>query len=252
MLKRGLSTFAVPEPLKTSISRKAKDHEIVIERVFRQYLEAVVNNRNGCLAVRYTPAGLSGSIPETIRGPTGDSFSGEEMEAEVTIRVLTPLFYARIVRYGSIIEALSEEAKQGQTVEVERSDEFALRLRRDDGCSVRARNYGLMDRLTVRSISLLRRPPKSLTSPASPHLNSQENSAKKRLDEREDGNDLASYCRSSKERRAYRLAVLKLLLSDWLAAGNLDLLALERLVVRVGLVWVVANGLRDFLHRVLL
>lgn len=253
LFKRGLSIFTVPEPLKTSISRKAKDHEIVIERVFRQYLQAVVDSSKGYLTIRYTPAGLSGFMAETIKSSATESAGKDNMEAEVTVRVLTPLFYARMVRYGSAIETLLEEAKQGQTLEVKRLDEFVLRLRREDGCASRTRKYGLMDRLTMRSISLLRRPPKPLLNPTPLHLDSQENSSKNTgLDEREDGNDLVSHCSDLEEAQAYRLAVLKLLLSDWLAAGNLDLLAMERFIVRVGLIWVVVNGLRAFLHRVLM
>lgn len=253
MFKRGLSIFTVPEPLKISISRKANDHEIVIERVFRQYLQAVVDSSKGYLTIRYTPAGLSGFMTETIKSSATDSAGKDNMEAEVAIRVLTPLFYARMVRYGSVIEALLEEAKQGQTLEVKRLDEFVLRLRRDDGCAARTRKYGLMDKPTMRSISLLRRPPKPLLNPTPLHLDSQEKSSKNTgLDEGEDGNDLVSHCSDSEEAQAYRLAVLKLLLSDWLAAGNLDLLAMERFIVRVGLIWVAVNGLRAFLHRVLM
>lgn len=253
MFKRGLSIFTVPEPLKTSISRKAKDHEVVIERVFRQYLQAAVDGANSCLTVRYTPAGLPGSMTEIIKNSAARSPGKEKTEAAATIRVLTPLFYARMVRYGSVIEALLGEAKQGQTLEVERLDEFVLRLRRDGGCAARATKYGLMVRLTMRSISLLRYPPKPLINPTSLYLASEEKSSKQEgLTEGEDGKDLVSLCTDPKEARAYRLAVLKLLLSDWLAAGNLDLLAMERFIVRVGLIWVVGNGLRDILHRILL
>ena len=252
MFRRGLSIFTVPEPLKTSISRKAKDHEAVFEKVFRQYLQTAVDGPKGYLTVRYTPAGLPGSMTETIKNSAARSPGIEKTEAVATVRVLTPLFYARMVRYGSVIEALLEEAKQGQTLEVERLDEFVLRFRRDDGCAVRATKYGLMDRLTMRSISMLRRPPKPLINPTSIHVGSHERFSKQEvLDEREDGNDLVSLCTDPEEARAYRLAVLKLLLSDWLAAGNLDLLVVERFIVRVGLIWVVGNGLRDILHRVL-
>lgn len=252
LFKRGLSIFTVPEPLKTSISRKAKDHEVAIEKVFRQYLQAVVDSAKGRLRIRYKSAGLSGSMTESIASSITHSAGEDEMETEVTIRVLTPLLYARMVRYGSVLEALLEETKQGQTLEVERLEEFVLRLRRDNGCAVRARTYGLMDRLTMRSISLLRRPPKPLINPTSLDPKNQEKSSKKGLDERGDVNDLMSLCADPEEARAYRLALLKLLLSDWLAAGNLDLLAMERFIGRIGLIWVVGNGLRAFLHRVLM
>ena len=245
--KRGLSIFTVPEPLKTSMPRKAKDHEVVIERVFRQYLQAVANSVKG-LTVRYTPAGLPGSKAEIVKNCAGK----EDMDAaEITIIVLTPLFYARMVRYRSVIEALREEAKQGQTLEVERFDEFVLRLRRYDRCSVRVRKYGLVDRLTMRTISLLRRPLKPPLNPTPPHLDNQKNSSKNTgLDERENGDNLVSRYTDPEEARAYRLAVLKLLLSDWLAVGNLDLLSMERFIVRIGIIWVVGNGLRDILRRV--
>lgn len=257
MFKRGLSIFTVPEPLKTSISRKAKDHEIVIEGLFRQYLKNMAKNAKDGLLMSYMAAGIQGATAEVIMSPATQN-AATEVTRFVAFRVLTPAFYSRMVRYETVARAMKQEARQGQTLEVEGLDEL-LKAATEEYQVVESK-CGLVDRVIKFFISLLRRGAKSLGNTKAEksealkaahqeaamgqEVKTAEATKVNSVDDM--GSDL-----NEGEIYLYRMAVLKLLLSDWVALGNMDLLALERFIVRVGLMWMVGNGLQNVLHRLL-
>lgn len=256
MYKRGLYIFSVPEPLKTSICRKAKDHEVVIEGAFRQYLQKLVDYTKTTLVVHYTAAGIPGATTEVVRTSAATDGAMEVTEV-VSIRVLTPLFYARMVRYETVEVALEEEARQAQTLEIEGLGHLLTPT--DDVFPVVSPKRGLVDTVTARSMSLLRRIPNTLTATKAARIDVLKDRyvdahKKPATDARTKGSfmtDLDFLINDKEELHLYRTAVLKVLLSDWLAVGNADLLALERLVFRIGLIYMAGNGLQNLLHNIL-
>lgn len=104
-----------PEPRKETIARKADEMEQYIEGHFRRYLRDQIENCDGNLVLRYMPAGLAdGDAEEEIMSSPSAQLSSGSIAME--IRVLTPIFYSRLVQYSSIAEALANESTLSATV----------------------------------------------------------------------------------------------------------------------------------------
>ncbi|KAH9217804.1 hypothetical protein DL95DRAFT_250880, partial [Leptodontidium sp. 2 PMI_412] len=104
-----------PEPRRETMARKADETELCIEGHFRQYLREQVESYDGDVVVRYVSAGLVGvdAQEEIMSSPSSQLSSGS---AAVEVRVLTPLFYSRLVQYDSVADALATESTLSATV----------------------------------------------------------------------------------------------------------------------------------------
>lgn len=164
-----------------------------------------------------------------------------------------------MVRYETVEVALEQEARQGQALETEGLDRLLSTT--DDTFPVVISKRGLVDRVMARSMSLLRRAPDTLTSTKAAQtqawktqnhkVDARKKPATDERTERTFTSDFGFLINDKEELHQYRMAVVKLLMSDWLAVGNMDLLALERLVVRVGLIYMAGNGVQNVLHTLL-
>ncbi len=252
MFKKGLHNFTVPEPLKVSISRKALSHEFVIEAVFRKWLKNMVRKSDRKVVFLYTAAGVPGSGRERERmaSPSAKAVGDEEEIWDtdvIELDVLTPVFYARLVRYYTPLSAFEQEAAQGQTIKV--SDIASLRsiLQKSDGNEI-VGNEWAWPLLAAR----MRRQPKSLVVAKEGRGYAEAAMPAPRMEDLETcDNALDAFVKphfGDVGQRKYRRAVLKLLVSDHVALSNMDLLALECFLVRAGLVWMAGNAVRMLLH----
>ncbi|KAL8721809.1 MAG: hypothetical protein Q9181_007631 [Wetmoreana brouardii] len=102
--RRRLHVWYRPEVLKESIGRRATADEIIVEGVFRPYLRALVEISDTEYSIKYISPIPSAPIGGEIFNP--ESHSPRET---IELKVTTPLFYARLVRYSHISEFLSQE-----------------------------------------------------------------------------------------------------------------------------------------------
>ncbi|KXX76500.1 hypothetical protein MMYC01_208085 [Madurella mycetomatis] len=83
-----------PEPLKTSIGRRADSTERQLERIFRRYLGHLVEQSAAPLAVKYIASGISQDSTQLMLSPAARDRAGTTEELE--FKVLTPVFYTRL------------------------------------------------------------------------------------------------------------------------------------------------------------
>lgn len=103
-----------PEPRASTMCRPATTNQIFVKNIFRRYLRYVISSFPGTIQVKYIPAGIHPVETETMKF---DKSSNEGVEVE--IRILTPLFYTRLLHYTSLSEALLGESQEGnQTVSI--------------------------------------------------------------------------------------------------------------------------------------
>ncbi|KUJ16097.1 uncharacterized protein LY89DRAFT_648248 [Mollisia scopiformis] len=120
LFRRGVPWVSRPEPRKNTLSRHADPTEIHIEKHFWEYLEDRVMSSENDITLQYISAGLLGPSSE---GRTARSHTSGERTLE--IRVLTPIFYSRIVQYADIYAGLLQEI-QSKTITI--SDLTLLKL----------------------------------------------------------------------------------------------------------------------------
>ncbi|KAH8648940.1 hypothetical protein BGZ60DRAFT_390144 [Tricladium varicosporioides] len=104
-----------PEPRAATMCRPATADQIFIENIFRRCLRhTIFSSFPEIIHVKYIAAGIHPAETETMK-----SGRSSNAGADVEIRVLTPLFYTRLLYYTSLSEALLGESQEGnQTVSI--------------------------------------------------------------------------------------------------------------------------------------
>jgi hypothetical protein len=127
--ERKLHIWIRPEPLKESIPRFATPTEAALEKNFRLYLQHLVESCSAPMIVHYKGAGLKDRDPEaTFYSPSAynsddPAFTTSEDKTEIlSMTVLTPLFYGRFVHYPRDLEGFFGESVSGQTLYVSRPE----------------------------------------------------------------------------------------------------------------------------------
>ena len=118
---RGLHVWYRPEPLKDSIGRTETERERMVEERFRQYLKETLGKLRTPATLTYIAAGSRCRREEAfsydssswnLSRPTASS-TKDSLPVAVTLKVITPLFYARLARTQSFHELLRAELVNG-------------------------------------------------------------------------------------------------------------------------------------------
>lgn len=243
---RGLHVWLRPEPLSSSISRRATAAEKTLEGVFRAYLRHLAEQSSKALVVTYVPSGTDGA-PEVMRSPKAN---GDEAPGELEFRVLTPVFYARFVHYAHDFEAVFAEFRENATISVSNPDLLPHLLLKRPPPAVSAGSVA--DYLRFKSIRWLRRRPPRIVRPLrSCDSVPQPVTGADVVDIRElrlssmDGHVLAEA--SAGARRRYGSVVARILLADRIAFGSLEALWVGEIIIRAGIVWLLLVAARPIL-----
>jgi len=230
-----------PEPRGSTIARHADETERFIESLFRRYLRGLVESCEEKIRVRYIPAGLLDISEEVMSSSSAQLVEGKVDELE--IRVLTPIFYSRVVQYPDLLNGFLSEHHESSTVSISST---ALLSTLDWSSQDRApRN--LWEGLSSRVIHALRRRPAPIicldepktSPPASENINSSREMQQTR------GSSLDAFVlqhSKDSERKEYASRMLKLLITERIAFGWGEILALELFIVRSALLWIVARA----------
>jgi len=225
-----------PEPRRETIARRADDTELCIEKIFRAYLREIVENAEGRVRVRYIPAGLLDVSEEAVMS---SSVQPVEDQVELEIRVLTPIFYSRVVQYPDLLDGILSEYQDSLTVSLSSTVLFS-KLGFDGHASS---PNGLWETLSFKAIFALRRrlaPIFCLDElKTSPPRNPVPSTA---LSNEPTGLDAFVLHHSPLvERKEYASRVLKLLITGYVAFGWVEILDLEMFVARSLALWIVAG-----------
>ncbi|KAL2128536.1 hypothetical protein VTI74DRAFT_9050 [Chaetomium olivicolor] len=260
-----------PEPLPTSLSRRATPTERQLEPIFRRYLQHLVSRSCTAFAVKYTPAGIPQPTNPyllrsraALRGPIG---SGGERAEELEVKVLTPGFYARFVRYADSFEAFSRELNESGTIWVSRPELLArIAAARWVGEAEGRRSGSVGEYLALGAIQHLRARSERVVRPfPTSAMNNGPEAGSGPLREGSgikgeggattglemqgmDAYVLEREDETSRER--YLSCVLRVVLAEKIAFGSVALLEVEWGLVRVGLAWLVSVFLGRMLERV--
>ena len=118
---RGLQVWYRPEPLKDSIGRMETERERMVEERFRQYLKEHMGKSNSPVTLTYIASGSRCRREEDFSydssswnraRPTASS-ARDSPSLAVTLKIITPVFYARFARAQSFHELLRAELIDG-------------------------------------------------------------------------------------------------------------------------------------------
>lgn len=271
--RKGVEWVSRPEPRRETMPRHANREEICIERCFRMFLENRVKTMEqdtgwdeGNLGVRYIPAGLVGDFAkeEFYTRLLGEELSEEET---IEIRVLTPLFYSRIIQYSNIYAGLLSEIESG-TIEISNLELLKyLELDFEDSpTSTGIHSEFFLTRVCLFIIRLLRTSnvaalrslaksiehpdPKSESETPNPITSSLPSHTLSGLDRFMVTTLFTFNFRTSryipktrKEATAYLLSTIKILIAETFFMGWLEIVDFEVFVVRVWVAWTVSSYL---------
>lgn len=218
-----------PEPRRDTLPRSASATEKCIEALFRRYLQHLVENGERPVKVAYTPAGLLDTGTETLMSPSAQLSPTVE---EIEVRILTPLFYSRFIRYTA--DALLCEPS---TLSISNPTASFLHNFNDAAICPSPLNAGIKWRMLQR-----------LRTPASPIV-CREEPATAPPHQARTGGEITPFERfiqehcSEREKAEYVGRVLKMYISDHVALGLEELLDLQVFVLRVSMLWAVVGWL---------
>ena len=108
LLSRKMPWIFRPEPRRDTMPRRADPTEVLVERVFRKYLQSLVETCEEPLIVKYSPAGLVHGQDATMTSAAVQFADGKSETLE--FKVLTPSFYSRFLHYSQgIVETFKLE-----------------------------------------------------------------------------------------------------------------------------------------------
>ncbi|KAL2071912.1 hypothetical protein VTL71DRAFT_13147 [Oculimacula yallundae] len=222
-----------PEPRRETMARKADETEVCVEAIFRQYLREQVESCDENLVVRYVSAGLIGkdAEEEIMSSPSAQLSSGTEV---VDVRVLTPLFYSRVVQYGSVADALYTESTLSATISV--SPDLFSKL--NFSLLSRSKESGF-SKIRLSILNALRKRPAPIPIPGKekPAIAPIPWDSKVGEDNTSSIDAFMMSCGSEQEKRRYFQRVGKLMSADRIAFGWMEILDLEILALRAVIVW---------------
>ncbi len=241
LFRRKLPWVFRPEPRKETIARRADATEVCIESLFRSYLRDMVENSEKSLRVRYIPAGLLGISEEVMMSSSAQLAQGEVDELE--IRVLTPIFYSRVVHYPDFLDGILSEYHESSTVWLSNTDLLSKLEFEKEGRS----SSGVSETISFKIIHSLRRRPAPIICLYEPKDLPQCKALPKGKApipvSKSTGLDAFTLTHSSPvERREYTRRILKLLFTDHIAFGWAEILDLEIFVARSLALWIIARS----------
>ncbi|EXF76641.1 hypothetical protein CFIO01_13548 [Colletotrichum fioriniae PJ7] len=256
-LRKGLHVWFRPEPLKESIGRKADATESQLEPVFRAYLRHLVAQSAAAIAVTYIPAGISptragagggagggGGLTETMLSPAAQK--NPKRAEHLDLKVLTPVFYTRFVRYAHDLEAICCEFQDNGTLWISQPEVLPKLILKKPAPPLKTTN--VQDYIYFRAIRTLRQRPGRIERPLTSATKSPgagKDGGVQKVDIRDfrissmDGFVLGQTDRQT--RSAYRSLVLRSFLADRLALGSVELLDLQHLILRAGVAWILSS-----------
>jgi DUF1365 family protein len=246
--RRKLHVWFRPEPLKDSMGRHADKTEQILESSFRNYLRYLVETSPASLIVNYTGAGIVKDPTETMKSDSADDDPSTAKTLE--FKVLTPLFYTRFIHYAHDLEAIFSELNESGTIWLSQPSllpNLVIKRPQPPHETPSWASY-----LSFKAIQRLRQRPSIIEGPETKKQTDQNaNPSVTKTDIRSfrlsamDGYILAES--EEAEQRDYRYQVLKVFVSDYVAFGNVDVLAAEMFLVRCGMAWVVARRMEPLL-----
>lgn len=247
---RKLHVWYRPEPLSTSLGRRADSVEKELEGIFREYLRYLVQQSTTALVVKYVPSGV-GAPTENMVSPLAKD--GSKEIAELEFKVLTPVFYTRFVHYAHDFEAIFSEFRESCTISISNPDLLPSVVLKKPPAPVRVGNP--IDYLYLRIIWHLRRRPdrieRPLRSSDKPKSEPTNQTIVDIRDFRPSSMDGYVFTKATAEtRRQYRSAVARIFLAEYMGLGSLGVLWLEGFILRAGLAWFVATGMYPFVTMV--
>jgi len=233
--RRGMKFLSRPEPRKNTMSRHADETERCIEYHFRRYLRDLVCTIEEAITVRYISAGLSGidAKEEVMLSPSAQL--GGKLK-EVEIKILTPLFYSRVVQYPDLRRGMYEESLTSPTIHVSDPEFFYELFESFPGSEDHAMDNDL-DSFSFALLSTCKRRPNPI-----PSIEGSECIPKfpRGILEFDQGSSLDKYVikqGTKRERREYLWRVFKLLVARKVAFGWMEILDLQILGLRVLVGW---------------
>jgi hypothetical protein len=225
-----------PEPKGSTIARHADETEVFIENLFRRYLRDMVKNSKEKFRVRYIPAGLLDISPEVMMS---SSVQLAEEDAKVLeIRVLTPIFYSRVVRYRDILDGILSECHESSTISLSNID-LLIRFeweRQTLACT----RPGLREKYSYTLLHKLRKRPAPIVCLDEPKaVPSQARFIPKESLRSLDLFVLQHLCVA--ERKEYWARMWKLVIAERIAFGWAEILNLEVFVAKSVVLWTVAK-----------
>lgn len=236
-----------PEPRRETTPRKADALEMLIEAHFRSLLRRQVESSEESVVVSYKPAGLVGldAEEEVIVSPSAQLVL--EGRKELAIRVLTPLFYSRLVQYQDVEEALiAESAESAPTISISTYEQLAALFL--PPTVMHHGSLSPLDQLFLRLLSWLRKRPSPIAIPSKeqahmPHsLKPPITSGNVRNFSLPLESHVFTTTSDTAQEQTYSSHVLKLMLAEHVALGWMEILDLEILVLRGVLAWGVVRA----------
>lgn len=237
--KRRLHVWYRPEVRVNSLPRQADHSEKILEQHFRSYLRYLVEVAETPLQVRYTAAGIQDFEPEVMTSSSVQlQSSGVE---ELNFKILSPTFYTRFVHYAHDLEAFSSEFFDNQTIYLSNPSLLPKLIIRaplnTQAINSRTSFY------FFKAIRKLRQLPPRLQVPGKQGYLPEPTSKKDIRNFRLSAMDgfVLSECEESEE-KSYRMEVLKVLLSDYISFGMMQILDVQILAMRCGFIWLLVRA----------
>ncbi|PVH97991.1 hypothetical protein DM02DRAFT_532040 [Periconia macrospinosa] len=237
--RRGLHVWFRPEVVETSIGRTPTAIERALERVFRDYLDHLVQNSPKPIEVHYEPAipNKSAMMAVTTQRP------GQSIELlRLHVRILTPAFYSRLVHYAYTAEAFDREHtftdEKNRTVSVSRPELLVgllpKRSSTKDPHGGKLDIMGYVDELRWALLRKLRCPPPDPAYPLAPKSSNSTIDDIRTLPY----SGMDRFVRDGKEcAGAYRRMVTKVFLAQLFFLGYTEIVDLIDFVTRFALCW---------------
>lgn len=228
-----------PEPLKDSLGRLADDTERRLEPIFRQYLRFLVEQSPNPLTVKYVPSGIRESGEETFISFKAPRQSEQAQSME--IRILTPVFYSRFVRFAHDFEAMFSELAENHTIWVDKPELLPKLFLKQQPPPLHVSRFA--DFVYFKLIQKLRRRPARIVRPmtsadrAKPMTNAEDVRSF-----RISPMDAFVLGHSSKETRgSYRSLLVRIFVADRLFFGMTEIIYALELIGRFGVAWWLAS-----------
>ena len=171
---------------------------------------------------------------------------------ELEVKILTPVFYQRFVRYAHDLEALFCEFRESSTVWVSRPDLLPKLVLKKHLPQLTTPSPA--DFVYFKTIQRLRRNPeridRPLTSSDSPKTRPREVDIRGFRISAMDGYVLAQ--EGIETRRLYRGTVLRLLLADRVSFGSVPLLQMQCFMLQLWLAWVISRDAQQSITQALI
>lgn len=233
--KHKLHVWYRPEPLKESLGRHADSLETKLEMAFRRYLEFRVQQSPNPVSVTYTPSGITDISKDVYVSEAAAERTPGDVD-QIEIKVLTPIFYTRFVRYAHDFEGIFSELTENGTIWVDKPHVLPDIFLKKGAPPLHA--SGLADFLSFKLIQRLRRRPERIpfaptsVDPPGPPVSRVVDIRDFRISSM-DAYILAHA--GDMLKGEYRSAVLLLLVADTYFFGSAEFLATMLVGLRVGI-----------------